>query len=176
MEQDKKYLVYIYIDERTGRITGSSALRKYLDRKPKNYEVNEKVNLLIGNPSNLGYNVIINNTHSGLIFRQDIFQPIETGQKVSGFIKKIREDNQLDIVLHAAGYQKVGSLAGKVLDILHENGGYMEVSDTSSPELIYKLFGMSKKTFKKALGALYKRKLIKLQKDSLQIIQNKTSG
>jgi len=171
MLNDQSYIIYIYVDEKTGRIAASSKLNKYLDKSPAEYKPGERINLLINNRTNLGFNVIINNAHSGLIFQEDIFQTVKTGQKLMGYIKKIREDNRIDVALHPEGYEKVGALAARVLVSLRENKGYLAINDKSSPDRIYNTFGMSKKTFKKAVGALYKKNLILIESQGIRLVQ-----
>jgi len=170
MLNGNSYIVYVYVDKKTDRIAASSKLNKYLDISPAEYSPGEQVNLFIKNRSNLGFNVIINNTHSGLLFFEDVFQPLKTGQKLKGYIKKIREDNRIDVALHPEGYEKVSTLAARILATLRENKGYLEINDKSSPDQIYNTFGMSKKTFKKAIGALYKHKIILVESKGIRLV------
>ncbi len=132
-------------------------------------ENGEKVDLLILDETELGVNVIINNMHRGLIFNNDIFQRIKTGDKLEGFIKNIRPDNKIDVVLQKQGFANVEPNAQKIMDILQSNKGFLGLTDKSDPAEITALLEMSKKTFKKAIGTLYKRKIIRLEKDGIYL-------
>lgn len=171
MEENKSYLVYIYVDPVTHRIAASSNLDKYLDNVPPDYEENEEVDLLIGNSTDLGYKVIINQLHWGMLYKNEVFQKISRGQKIKGYIKKVREDEKIDVCLQKPGYEKIDKLAQTILDKLHEYGGFILVNDKSSSEDIYELFGTSKKTFKKSLGALYKQRIISIEENGIRLIK-----
>ncbi len=170
MVQGRSYLVYIYVDEKTDRIVASSKLDKWLGYTPVNYESGQAVDLLIAHKTELGFNAIINGLHWGIIFNTDLFQPLKTGQRLNGFIKKIRPDNKIDLSLQKPGYEKVDDLAKLILQKLLENDGTLLVTDNSAPEVISKMFGVSKKTFKKALGALYKKKAIIIDSNSIKLV------
>ena len=169
MEEGEFYLVYIYLDEKSERIAASSKLDKFLDKEPVDYEEGQEVNLIIDKQTNIGYKAIINNTHWGVIFKNEIFQPLTKGQKIKGYIKKIREDKKIDLSLYKKGYEKVDDSLNTILDILKENNGFIPISDKSSPETIYNMFGISKKTYKKIIGALYKKKLISIEENGIKL-------
>jgi len=169
MEEGQSYLVYIYLDEKSERIAASSKLDKFLDKQPVDYQEEQEVNLIICNKTNIGYKAIINNTHWGVLYTNEVFQTLEKGQKIKGYIKKVREDKKIDLSLYKQGYEKVDDSLNKILDTLKKHDGFIPVTDKSSPETIYKMFGLSKKTYKKIIGALYKKRLISIEKDGIKL-------
>jgi len=170
MEQGWKYLVYVYLDTNTKRIAASSKIEHYLDNIPVDYDVDEEVDLIIVNETDLGYNAIIDNCHLGVIFKNEVFQPLNPGDKVPGFIKKIRTDGKIDLCLQKAGYEKISPLADKIISELEKNQGFLPLTDKSSPEEIYKAFKVSKKNFKSAIGALYKKRMISLEENGIRLL------
>lgn len=166
----KSYVVYIYFDEKSERIAASTKLNKYLSTAPIDFQPREEVDLLIYDETEIGYNAIINNAHLGLIHKNDIFQTLETGQKIKGYIKNIREDDKIDLLLQKPGYGKVDDLSKKILELIKQHGGFVSVTDKSPPEIIYKIFGVSKKTYKKAIGSLFKKRLITIEDDGIKLI------
>jgi len=170
MEQGWKYLVYVYLDTNTKRIAASSKIEHYLDNIPVDYDVDEEVDLIIVNETDLGYNAIIDNCHLGVIFKNEVFQPLNPGDKVPGFIKKIRTDGKIDLCLQKAGYEKISPLADKIISELEKNQGFLPLTDKSSPEEIYKAFKVSKKNFKSAIGALYKKRMISLEENGIKLL------
>jgi hypothetical protein len=171
MVEDVKYFVYIYVDEETERIVASAKTDKFLDNVPHDYEEGQEVDLIIGTRSELGVKVIVNGEHSGLLYHNEVFEDLRPGQKTSGFIKKIREDEKLDISLQKEGYERVLGVAGDILRKLQSNGGFVEATDKSSPEVIKHMFGISKKVFKKAIGALYKDRLITIEPNGIRLVK-----
>lgn len=170
MQLGKSYLVYIYVDEKTGRIAASAKTKKFLNKDFAEFKVDDEVDLMIANQTDLGFNAIINGTHSGIIYSNEIFKPIKTGDKVKGFVKKIREDGKVDLCLEKQGYEKVDPVSDEILEKLKEVGGFLALSDKSDPELIKSVLGISKKTFKKAIGALYKNKIITIEDDGIKLV------
>ena len=162
------YLVYIYLDFVTRRIAASARIDKFLDNVPPDFEQNQEVDLIIADKTDLGYNVIINNSHRGLIYDNEIFREISKGEKCKGYIKEVREDEKIDVSLQRPGYEKIEGISQHVMDILELNNGYLAVSDKSSAEEIYSLFSCSKKSFKKAIGALYKQRLISVENNGIR--------
>ena len=160
MERGKSYLVYLYLDPQSQRIAATAKIDKYLDKTPAEYEPGQEVDLIISDRTDLGYKVLINQSHRGIIYKNEVFQKLQTGQKIKGYIKIIREDGKIDACLQKPGYKKIESLEDTILDILMKDGGKTEISEKSSPEIIYNMFGVSKKAFKMALGALYKKRRI----------------
>ena len=165
------YTVYIYIDEQTGRVAATEKTWPYIDKENEHLDVKERdsVNLLIYRRTDLGYEVIINNKYIGLLHYNEVFRELELGERLEGFIKKIRTDNKIDVVLGQPGYKKVAPEEDKILKLLKESDGYLPFHDKSAPEEIYDKFGMSKKTFKMAVGALYKQKKISLTKTGIKL-------
>jgi hypothetical protein len=133
------------------------------------FTVGQKVELLITDQTDLGIKAIVNNTHWGLLYENEIFQTLQRGQRIDGYIKTIRDDLRLDLSLHETGYGKVTSLTDRILQMLNDNGGELAVGDKSEPETIYALFGVSKKVFKQAIGALYKQKHIIIDKTTIRL-------
>ena len=170
MVEGRSYLVYIYVDEETGRIAASAKLNKFLGKTVLQYQPGEEVDLILESESDLGYNAIINNSHLGILYENEVFEQLEKGQRLKGYIKKIREDQKIDLTLYKPGYEKVDPIAQSILDMLKKRGGTLPVSDKSEAEVIYSLFGVSKKTFKKAIGALYRKRLIIIDADRIKII------
>lgn len=169
MHAGRWYLVYVRIDEVTGRVMASARVQKYLNNIPPAYAYNETVDLLVMDETEIGYHVIINNVHKGLVYRNEVFRPLEKGARLKGYIKEIREDGKIDVSLTPLGYRKVEGITGLILDSLRAQGGFLAVHDKSDPEEIYALFRCSKKAFKQALGALYKQHLIRLEAGGIRL-------
>jgi uncharacterized protein len=171
MEVGRSYIVYLYLDKLKGRITASSKIDKFLDdEKPHDFIPQQAVKLLIANSTDLGYKAIINNSHWGVLYKNDVHQRLSFGQSIDGFIKYIRPDRKIDLSLQGGKetrdkYEKI------ILDHLKKQDGYASVHDKSDPKLISELFGMSKKAFKKAIGSLYKQKIIIIEKDSIHLVK-----
>ena len=169
MEAGKQYLVYVYIDHESQRIVD-----KFLDNIPPEYEENQEVDLLISNQSEIGYVAIINHTHSGMLYKNEVFQPLKRGQKLKGFIKKVRPDDKIDLTLQKPGYDKIGTMAENIRKLLIKHKGTLPYGDKSSPEEIYGFFQMSKKDFKKAIGLLYKQKKILIEENQIIWVDEKS--
>ena len=165
-----KYFVLLFIDEKTGRVTATEKIDKFLTNNDLTVAENETVDLLVFQKTDIGYKVIINNKHLGVLHFNEVFQDLETGQKLKGFIKHIRPDNKIDVSLGTKGYDKVVSEESKLLDILRSNNGYLPYNDKSDPEAIYAFFGVSKKTFKMTLGALYKKRQIEFTQTGVKLL------
>ncbi|MBN2806142.1 MAG: GntR family transcriptional regulator [Prolixibacteraceae bacterium] len=170
MEKGRSYTVYVYVDDKTGRIAASSRFKKYLNLEPFEFHEGDEVSLLIAQHSEMGFLAIINGAWSGLLYHNEIFQPLKLGEKRVGYIKKIREDGKIDLSLEKQGYQKVDPVLEQILVSLRENNGFLPLSDSSDPESIKTELGISKKTFKKAIGALYKSKLIVIEKEGIRLL------
>jgi len=170
MEIGKSYIVRIYVDKKTNRIAATTRLDRYLDNDPGNFHAGQEVELLICNQTDIGYKAIINGTHWGVLYSNEVFQPLKSGQKTKGYIKKIRDDYKIDLSLHKPGYKRVDDITETILTVLKEQGGFISVTDKSTPETIYKLFGVSKKTYKKAIGAIYRKKLITIENNGIKLI------
>lgn len=170
MNVGEKHLVFIYLDPETNRIVASSKIDHFVDNLPVDYEPGEEVDLIIAEKTDLGFKAIIDNSHFGMLYKNEVFQTLTIGQKLKGFIGKIREDEKIDLVLQKPGYEKMEGLAQEVLDKLKASGGFLAVGDKSSPEVIYSQFKISKKNFKKALGTLYKNRLIVIEDEGIRLI------
>lgn len=164
------YLVHMYLDESSNRLVASQKVRKFLDNRELDVQEGDEVDLLISNDSELGVNVIINQKHAGLIYHDEVFQELRNGDSIKGYIKKIREGNKIDVTLQQQGYQSIEPNADKIMEVLNENKGFLALHDGSDPQKIYETLGMSKKTFKKAVGLLYKQKIITIEADGIKIV------
>ncbi len=165
------YLVYLYLDEETERLVASSKLKQFLDQEHLTVAVGEEVDLIVAKETDLGYNVIINNLHRGLIFSNEIFQSVQIGDRLKGYIKNIREDNKIDVSLQKQGFGNIEPNADKILTALQENKGFLPLHDKSKPEAIMLRLEMSKKTFKKAIGGLYKQRLIRIGEEGIYLVE-----
>ena len=168
MQTGHTYVVYVYLD-RESRPTATSRLDHYLSIEMPRYEPWEEVDLLICEQTDLGYKVIVNKKFWGLIFYNEIFTTIKIGQRTKGYIKKIHEDGKLDVTLNKPGLARKDEAGEKILARLQKQGGFLPVGDKSSPELIYSQFSMSKGTFKKAIGGLFKQGLITIESDGIRL-------
>ncbi|WP_053977663.1 CvfB family protein [Mangrovimonas xylaniphaga] len=170
MKEGGWYLVHCYLDEETERLVASSKTNRFLDNTNLTVEVFDEVDVIVSHPSEIGMNVIVNKKHQGLIFKDNIFKDLSVGDRLKGFVKKIRKDNKLDIVLEQIGYRSIEPNADIILKELKDNGGYLELTDKSDPELIKEVLQMSKKNFKKGIGNLYKQRLIEIKEDGIYLV------
>ncbi|MDD3815063.1 MAG: type I-B CRISPR-associated protein Cas8b1/Cst1 [Desulfocapsaceae bacterium] len=170
MEEGQSYIVYVVLDETNNRIMASSKVDKFLSQQPPDYAQGEEVDLLIFDRTDLGYRAVVNQVHGGMLYENEVFQELFYGQQLKGYIKKIREDLKIDLSLQPQGYQGVDNVSQAILQTIKEHGGSMAVSDKSQPEEIYSLFGVSKKIFKKAIGALYKKRLISIDASGIKLV------
>ena len=171
MEVGKSYLVYIFIDEFTHRVTASTKIDKFLSCEPPDYQNGEEVELVIYDQTDLGYKALVNSSHSGIIYENEVFQELSIGQHLQGFIKKIREDQKIDLTLQRLGAKGAEDVSKTILQAIIKRGGKINVTDKSPPEEIYAMFGVSKKIFKKAIGALYKRRLVTIEVDGIKQVR-----
>lgn len=170
MEVGKYYLVRVFLDQRTDRIAASSKLDKFIDIWPAEYQVGEKVNLIIGGKTDLGFKAIVNDLHWGLLYDNEIFQPLRIGKNITGYIKQVREDGRLDLILTRGGKNKVNDFSEKLLAFIAENGGTSPINDKSAPEVIQRALGVSKKTFKATAGNLLKRGKVTIEKGVIKLV------
>ena len=170
MEVGRSYIVYLYLDKYADRIVASSKINKFIKDQTQGFKVNQAVNLIIAGKTDLGYKAIIDNKYFGVIYKSDVFQPLRFGQKVKGFIKTIREDSKIDLTLQLNNKDSRDALSNKILNHLRDNKGESTLTDKSNPEEIYKIYSVSKKNYKKALGALYKERLISIDKDKISLV------
>ncbi|MCC4213324.1 CvfB family protein [Leeuwenhoekiella parthenopeia] len=172
MREGSWYVIYMYLDERTNRLVGSSKFNTYLKNEAVDVAKFDKVDLMVSHFSEFGAHVIINEKYQGLVHKNTIFEDIRVGDRLPGYIKRVREDNKIDVLLQPEGYKSVEPNAQFIYDELKRNGGSLPVHDKSSPEDINAYFGISKKLFKKAIGALYKDKQIELTPTGIKLTGN----
>jgi len=171
MEKGKRYLVYLYMDDKTNRLVASSKTNQFLDNENLSIENGEEVDLIVSHITEIGINVIINERHKGLVYKDEVYDDaIRTGDRLRGYIKTIRPDNKIDVSLQKLGYQNIEPNAQKILDELKASRGFLRLNDNSHPEDIKTVLKMSKKTFKKAIGALYKDHKIEIKDDGIYLI------
>ncbi|MEN8200562.1 MAG: S1-like domain-containing RNA-binding protein [Thermodesulfobacteriota bacterium] len=169
MVEGKSYVVFVFLSERNNRITASSKLAKFLSPQPPDYREGEEVELMLYEKTAMGYGALVNRSHVGMIYDNEVFQKLQLGQELKGYIKKIRQDQKIDLSLQQSGYQRVDDISRAILNTIEENGGRVAVTDKSPPDEIYALFGVSKKVFKKAIGALYKKQLVVLDPTGIRL-------
>jgi hypothetical protein len=164
------YLVHCYLDEKTERLVASSKTNRFLDNKELKVNEFDEVDLIVSHPSDIGMNVIVNKTHMGLIYKDSIFKDLSIGDKLKGIVKKIRPGNKLDIALGQVGYRNIEPNADQIMQELQDNGGFLNLTDKSSPEAIKNALQMSKKNFKKAVGTLYRQRQIEIKPDGIYLV------
>ena len=169
MEEGGIYIVHVFLDEKTNRITASAKLDRFLNLRPPEYGAGEEVDLLICGRTDLGYKAIVNNSHWGMLFKNEVFTDLPIGRQLTGYIKKVRSDHKIDLVLQKPGYENVDQISRSILATIKKHGGRLAVSDKTPSEEIYALFGVSKKTFKKAIGLLYKKRLVTLDPKGVRL-------
>lgn len=174
MREGRWYLVYVRLDPITNRIMASARIEKFIGNIPPAYEPNQEVDLLVVEDTDIGYKVIVNHLHWGMLYYDQVFQRLERGEKLKGYVKEVRDDDKIDINLAPLGYQKVEGVSKIVLDALKTKGGFLPVHDKSDPDEIYSLFRCSKKAFKQAIGALYKQHLILIEKEGIRLTEETT--
>ena len=171
MEMGRSYIVYVYLDKVKGRLTASSKIDKFLDdERPHDFTPQQAVKLLVANSTDLGYKAIIDNSHWGVLYSNEVHQRLSFGQSIDGFIKRVRDDGKIDLSLQG-GKETRDKYERIILGYLKQQGGFAQVHDKSDPKVIADLFGMSKKAFKKAIGGLYKQKIINIEKDGINLVK-----
>lgn len=165
------YVVYVYLDEVTERVVATNKFNKFLDTDNITVKQGEEVDLLVYDESPLGFNCIINNKHRGLIYNNDVYTDIQPGDKLKGYVKLIRPDKLIDLSLQPIGFKNVLSSTDVILNYLKDHNGTMPFTDKSSPEEIEKVFKMSKATFKKSIGVLYRQRKVTLEKDCVNLVK-----
>ena len=169
MEEGRSYIVRVFLDEATERLAASQKIDKFLDRYPPRYRHGQAVDLLIAGQTDLGYKAIVDNAHWGVLYEAEVFKPLRYGQRVKGYIKRVREDGKIDLSLQQPGYARIDGVAADILARLRREGGFIPLHDKSPPEDIYAMFGVSKKAFKLGISALYRERLIRIEKDGLHL-------
>jgi predicted RNA-binding protein (virulence factor B family) len=171
MEKGKRYLVYLYLDEKTNRLVASSKTNQFLNNENVTFEKNEEVDLIISHITEIGINVIINQKHKGLVYKDEVYDDsIRTGDKMKGYIKTIRPDGKIDVSLRIQGFESIEPNSEIILNELRASRGFLRLNDNSNPEDIKTVLKMSKKTFKKAIGLLYKEKIIEIKEDGIHLL------
>jgi uncharacterized protein len=171
MEKGKRYLIYLYIDEKTSRLVASSKTNQFLKNENITVRKGDEVDLIVSHITDLGINVIINEQYKGLLYKDEVYdESIRTGDRITGYIKAVRPDNKIDVVLQKSGYESIEPNADKIIDELKASRGFLRLNDNSHPEDIKTVLKMSKKTFKKAIGLLYKEKIIEIKDDGIYLI------
>lgn len=170
MEEGKSYVVFVYEDEQSNRLIASSKLSRFIVREDIDLETGDVVELLVYSKTKLGYNAIINNLYSGLIYENEIFESIRIGDHLKGYVKTIREDNKIDLSLQKSGFELMDDAKWKILSLLKNENGFLALHDNSSPEEVKAKLQMSKKAFKKAIGSLYREKLVTLTDKGVQLV------
>jgi predicted RNA-binding protein (virulence factor B family) len=171
MQVGQTRLVYMYLDRETDRLVATAKIDRYLDNENIKLQEKEKVDLWIWDETELGYNVIINEQYKGLIYHNEFYRDVYYGDQTTGYIKKIRDDNKIDVTLRPIGYKKVEPNAKHILQRLRQLGGYLDLHDKSDPKEIHQRLEMSKKTFKKAIGRLYKENIITIEDDGIYLVE-----
>lgn len=170
MEQGKSYVVYVHTDGENGRPLASARVDRFLNHEEIPFEQGQEVDALVVRNTELGYKCVVNNTNSGILYHNEVFQPLQPGQHLKAFVSSVREDGRLDLLLHKPGYEKVTDLGTQILQALKSNSGFLSLSDKSPAEEIYARFAVSKKTYKKAIGALFKERKILIEDNGIRIV------
>lgn len=171
LEVGKSYVVYLYIDDASQRIAASTQIDKFLPDNSLYFKEQQQVDLMIYGRTDLGYKAIVNGVVSGLIFNSDVYTPLQNGQVIKGYIKQVRADKKLDLYLQIANREALDTLSEQILVFLQKEGGRSTMTEKSAPELIAKQFGASKSSYKKALGKLYKKRLILIEKTHIELVK-----
>jgi len=169
MRKGQSYVVYVMMDPE-GKMIGSTKLHRYLSEDATPLKLREKVDLMIVGETDLGYKAVINNTHLGVLFKNEVFQTFKPGDKTTGFIKSIREDRRINLALELHERSAQDELADRIIQFLRDQGGESTLTDYSPPQAIYKQFGVSKGKYKKALGRLYKKRLIEVSQEKITLL------
>lgn len=169
MVKGNSYLVYVTIDRKSYRIYASARLDKFLSRTKPPYETNEEVDIIVWRRTDLGWKVIVNGNHSGLVFANEVFRDLKTGDRLKGYVKRVRTDGKIDIALQRHGVAGDDDSSMRLLSAIEAQRGFLPLNDNSSPDEIYSMLGMSKKAFKRAAGKLYKQRLIIIDDDGLRL-------
>jgi hypothetical protein len=169
MEEGRWYAVYLYLDEETDRLVASCKVNRYFEKENIDLLIGQEVDLLIFEETDLGLNAVIDNKYKGLIYENEIFQRIKIGTRTKGFVKNLRDDNRVDLSLQKQGYANVEPNAARILEKLKANNGFLDLTDKSDSNYVMYQLEMSKKTFKKAVGALYRQKIIRIEEDGIYL-------
>lgn len=172
MQKGRSYLVHIHLDPQTYRIVASAKIERYLSKDWPPYHGGDEVDALIWQKTDLGFKAIVNNQFAGLLFDDEIFRELHSGDRLRAFVKQVRPDGKIDLSLQRKGQKAVADFSDILLNHLRTNGGFSALGDKSPAEEIYALFGVSKKVFKKAVGDLYRRRLITIEDEGIRVNEN----
>lgn len=172
MQAGKSYLVYMFLDDKTDRLVGTSKINKYLSNETLTVKEFDEVDIIVSHMTDIGINVIINQLHKGLVYEDQVYKDVRVGDIMTGYIKKIRPGNKIDVSFQQIGYRNIEPNAQFILNELKNNDGFLGLTDKSNPEIIKQLVQMSKKTFKKAIGSLYKDKIITIEADGIHLVED----
>lgn len=171
LKKGEKYVVYMYLDESSNRLVGSTRLRKYLEAFNGEWSEGDEVEALLYSETDLGWNAVVEGRFAGLLYHNKISRVVQRGSALKVLIEKIRDDGKLDLAMNAQGYERISTEAERLLELIRRNNGFLNLHDKSSPEEVRKIAGMSKKTFKMAVGQLYKKRLIELSPEGISLIE-----
>ena len=171
MQKGGRYVVHVHLDDESYRIVASAKVVRYLSKERPEYTPGEEVGILVWQKTDLGFKVIVDNKFSGMLFHNEIFQPLESGMHLRAYVKRVREDGKIDLELQQKGVKNVEDFSEVLLQYIKDNDGYTPVNDKTDAEIIYNTFGVSKKTFKKAVGELYKKRLILLEDNGIRLVK-----
>lgn len=176
MHKGRSYLVYVALDTSGRRIFASTKLERFFSARQVDVQEGQLVDLVITDRSEIGYRAVVNKVCFGLLYENEIYEQLEAGQQIRGYVKSLRSDGKIDLSLHKPGFGKILEAKETIVRVLENNGGLLKVTDKSSPEHIHGLFGFSKKTYKQAVGALYKARRVRIEPDGLFLITEANQG
>jgi predicted RNA-binding protein (virulence factor B family) len=170
LQEGNSYLFYVYLDEKSERMVASARIGRFLSEEKAEYVENQEVNIMVWQQTDLGYKVIVEDKYAGMLYKSETFERLKKGQNYKAYIKKVRPDNKIDLSLAPMGKERYDEYSQIIMDKLKEQGGFIALNDKSPAEKVYSLFKMSKKNFKKSLGALYKQRLITFEDDGIKLV------
>ena len=170
MQMGKSYIVHAHVDEESYRIMASAKVERYLAKEQPPYKAGDEVHILIWQKTDLGFKAIVENQFAGLIYENEVFRPLHTGMELKAYVKQVRPDGKIDLTLQRSGQAHVEDFAHTLLNYIRQQGGTITFNDKSAAEAIYDVFGVSKKTFKRAVGDLYKKRLIELTDTGIKLV------
>ncbi|KAB7730298.1 GntR family transcriptional regulator [Rudanella paleaurantiibacter] len=171
MEVGQSYVVFVYYDETTDRLVGSSRINRFIEEgRMPDLEEGDEVNLLIYERTDLGHNAVVDNRYRGLLYASETFRALRPGDQLTGYVKRIRDDYRIDLTLQKPGFEGIEPNAQAILTKLQQSGGFLPLTDHSDPQVIYRTLEMSKKTFKKAIGTLYRERKISLEEGGIRLL------
>lgn len=170
LKADRSYLVYVYYDEQTRQVIATMNIDKHLGLSKPEYKMNQKVDILVAKENEVGYRVIVDNAHWGIIYHSEIFEKVKYGMRTTGYVKCVREDGRIDVALQKQGFRATDSISSLILDELKQNGGFLPFNDKTDSQVIYDTFGCSKKNFKKSIGTLYHQRQILIEEDGISLV------